>query len=1208
MLKNIHLHLDENEQIQARLDEELAEHITKTHKENVNAFQRYIPAILNTLNAIERKSIAVFNNKYGEFNLVDFSIGKAFYGFHPVEEISKQVDHFYKYPMYVPIKNIDIATNKERESDATLFIDEALQNASTALKQLINAPSIKDTIECLVVLGCGLGVHIEQLIERSDIKHLIIYEAEPQYLSNSVSVVSWKNILETAKRKGTNLFVQVDQDGRDLLSDIQQLTEHFQIKGFHVYKHYHHLVYDSVYDQLLSTPWDKLVSEGLHFNATQSVNKYCPPWLPQIDLSDYQLCSTSLPLYQKNLVAFKKYFPDIAEQFESYEPSDWLPILSNNGEVNILEKDKLAGWYSTDTIDECKLNYESFRKHPLKDGLVLGYKGKKLAHYEHNQFVKATEDLIERVREESGLLPEDIQSIIIFGLGVGYQLEDLVKEHNIENLFICEPNRDFFYASLFAVDWESILSDIDKSEHRIYLNIGDDGTNLFRDLLSQFHVIGPYILNNTYFYQSYYNAALNTAIAQLREQLKVVIAMGENFDHAYYGISQTLEGLKQDFPLLTSRPNKKLTYDNQETPIFLVGNGPSLDHSIEYIKEYRDKVIVVSCGTSLKVLHSNNITPDFHAEIEQNRTTYDWASLIGDKEYLKQVSLISCNGVHPDTVSLYKDVYISFKEGESSTISSLEILGRSHFEVLEDAFPTVANFATNLFSVLGFKSLYFIGIDLGFIDNKHHHSKSSSYYNDDGSEFYDYAEANNTSIQVPGNFRPQVYTKHEFKISKEILEHIILKKSKECTFYNCSDGAKVNGTHPLQLDDILITTSSNEKQLAVENIKNKAYQHKSGDSIVSLHREKFDPNVLEQELINFEEFLETPIDSRKQGASLIADQKEKLFNSYQNGNSLLFYYLYGTVNYANAVLSKLLHTLEDETQQATFFHDALETWKQSFKQISRLIRLNKTQFDTSSFQLYGREMSTIAEATKGRKLLVVTDSHSLQLTIRKYRWLINQSGLRSITFCSPLQLDKLESETFDYSIYFIRSPKKSEKLEESANWVLGKESNVYMMEGTIEEAKSLTHVPNGFCIMPIYLDEDQQRCSVLANIVYLGQMVVNVCISKHTADFIIPQYSVKEGTNYLDSLPSLHGLTSTDIVYKFFCNYWCVHKETNNKTLVSAKGTRGSMLSREFEKEMMVSNQMIASEFISLIEAHIKVVDTAYADIDYENLECIELH
>ena len=91
--------------------------------------------------------------------------------------------------------------------------------------------------------------------------------------------------------------------------------------------------------------------------------------------------------------------------------------------------------------------------------------------------------------EAQGALPSVIKSLIIFGLGQGVQLEKLLDEYDVEKLFLVEPNRDFFYASLFSIDWSAILQKIDEREGRLYLNIGDDGTHLVKDILRQFQTI-----------------------------------------------------------------------------------------------------------------------------------------------------------------------------------------------------------------------------------------------------------------------------------------------------------------------------------------------------------------------------------------------------------------------------------------------------------------------------------------------------------------------------------------------------------------------------------------------------------------------------------------------------------------------------------------------------------------------------------------------
>jgi len=213
--------------------------------------------------------------------------------------------------------------------------------------------------------------------------------------------------------------------------------------------------------------------------------------------------------------------------------------------------------------------------------------------------VTECEKVLQGFEEESGQLPEKVKSTIFFGLAAGYDFEYFVENFDIEKLFICEPNKDFFYASLYSVDWAKILDYFNKKERRLYLNIGDDGSNLINDLLVQFQSIGPYVLANSYFYQSYYNQGLVTAVSQLREQLQVIIAMGDYLDNAKYGLSHTHSAIKHHMPLMRYKPSTYLESIHKEVPVFIVGNGPSLDDLIPLIKEEADAAIIVSCGTAL---------------------------------------------------------------------------------------------------------------------------------------------------------------------------------------------------------------------------------------------------------------------------------------------------------------------------------------------------------------------------------------------------------------------------------------------------------------------------------------------------------------------------------------------------------------------------------------------------------------------------------
>lgn len=1016
MLKNIRLHIEQDEDKQNALEEKLAKHIAQTQKDNINAFQRQIPSLLPYLRDSRSQNISLICNKFEKFNIVDYGLGRVLYGFDPEDEVSQQVAAFKSHSSYV-----EFAENCPDTSITTVELQKQKRdlrlNSLPAYQQYKQKKSFPEKAELVVVLGLGLGHHIKMLLESSDIKHLVIYEPELQYFSCSVMVTAWHDILQTAKEKGTAIYLQLEKDGRDLLKDIGELREHVNIDGFYLYQHYHNPIFNSLNKELNEHSWSALVEKGIAFSMQEINDDYCPTWTPPISLSRYQSVDRDTQGFQDNLKAFEKYFPDIYAEFKDYQPKKWLPLATQDGQVNIVKMDSLASWYSDQPAEDCITNLKNYAQQPNKDGLALGYNGTKLKHYIHYQFVKESEDILDGLEEEEGELPETIKSLIMFGLGAGYQLEELVNTRKIEKLFLCEPNRDFFFASLFAIDWSLILSIIDQQDGRIYINIGDDGSNLFRDLLNQFYAIGPYILSHTYFYQSYHNASLNQAIGQLREQLQVVISMGEYFDHARYGIAHTKEAFMREYPHMLKDPVNKLSFDDKEVPVFLVGNGPSLDHSIDVIKQWQDQAVIVSCGTSLQVLKKNGITPDFHAEIEQNRTTFDWAARIGDFDYLKSVSLISCNGIHPDTCDLYKEVLIAFKEGESSTVSTLKVVGEQNYETLKFSFPTVTNFALNFFIKLGFKQLYLLGVDLGFADNGKHHSTQSGYYDGQGKPLYDYAEKNNTSLVVPGNFRTTVFTKQEFKIAKMVMEQSLASARVEC--YNTSDGAKIAGSLPLQSSNILLVTNKRQKQTCIKNMREKCFTVKAQTSFTSKYDQVFSEQTLAKELSMFGKKLELPIETFEQAEQLIESQKRMLFASYRHSDSLLFYFLYGTVNYANVVLNKVAYSLDDGEFSSSKFNQARELWLKYFNEIKGSCLMLLAEFDSSSSFRVARMVSCIKKGFYNKKVLIISDSVIFNDSVRgiSMTWFPDGDFIFSSIYNFATSFKKYENK-FDYLVFY----------------------------------------------------------------------------------------------------------------------------------------------------------------------------------------------
>ncbi len=921
MLKDIRIHLASDDGIQEALEQALSKHIVTNHRNSILAFARHIPSLVPQVKKVSTENISLFANKFGEFNLVDYAKGRTVYGINPQSEVQDQYQAFKQHAPFIALNERSADSVDNTESDITKVSDIV---DLPSYKNLTSYSPLPVDINVMVVMGLGLGYHIEMLVEHHNIRHLVIYEPELQYFQCSVLALNWQRLLQSMESKGTRVYLLIEKDGRDIIENINELSEHFDIEGLYFYKHYNHGIFDRLDFSLKHHSWRYLAKNGISLAKDTNPNLFLPVWAESIQIDNVQSVNKSAPQFKNNLSAFKEYFPDIYAEFAEYTPIDWLPITNENGEVNLVQKKSLSPFGGHSPRHDAAESFKHFKDFPQKDSLILGYKGEKLKHYKHYQFVKEAESLLSDISEEVGQLPETVKSLIMFGVGLGYQIEALYQEKNVEKLFLCEPNRDFFYASLYAIDWHGILTKADSENCRIYINIGDDGSNLFRDLLDQFYSVGPYLLASTYFYQAYHNSHLVESLAQTREQLQIVISMGEYFDHALFGVSHTVEAISRGYPLLIRNPNEILSVEQKETPVFIVGNGPSLDTCIDEIKQSQGRAIVISCGTALMPLYKNGITPDFHAEIEQNRSTFDWVSRVGDFDYLKQISLISCNGIHPDTCHLFKDVFLSFKAGESSTSAAVNLLGSGIFEELEYAFPTVSNFVLNLFTKIGFNQIYLFGIDLGFEDTKKHHSTQSGYFGDDGNEIYNYSEKNNTSFVVPGNFQETVFTKHEFKVSKDVLEQTLSNQSVYC--FNCSNGAKINGALPLKVDDVLLVNAEGSALNVIDVVKERLFTPIANHhDFISTFFSKFRQEVLSAEFDALIDLINEPIDTVEAIGELIDKQKGLIFKSYGKGASLLFYLLFGSVNYCNVMLSKC-EFIKNEKASLDYAKALLQRW------------------------------------------------------------------------------------------------------------------------------------------------------------------------------------------------------------------------------------------------------------------------------------------
>jgi len=348
----------------------------------------------------------------------------------------------------------------------------------------------------------------------------------------------------------------------------------------------------------------------------------------------------------------------------------------------------------------------------------------------------------------------------IFGLGSGLHLEYLTNNYDFQSLFVYEPEPEFFAISCYFVDYEKIYN---KLEGRFYLFIKG---NLDTKILKRFYdtrIVTSNFLRlefTTYDSSKIQNAKNEFHLAHISNKR----GWG-SFEDESLGFKNHLKNINKDIPILFS--TKKI-----DAPICVIANGASLENDLEWIKQNKENMIILSVGTSIRPLLKAGIHSDFHIEIERMPKLVEILkpSLEKYKGYFVGASVIDSKHF-----KIAKKPLMFVRDASSTT-------GISNY-FLEFCSPMVGNTGFS-FAAHFSNEIYMIGFDVGFKKDKRVHAKGS---------FYDDKDDKEKGFPVRGNLSKEIYSNDLLNLSRQNLEMAIsLLKPKKV--YNLSDGAFIGGT------------------------------------------------------------------------------------------------------------------------------------------------------------------------------------------------------------------------------------------------------------------------------------------------------------------------------------------------------------------------------------------------------------------------------
>ncbi len=393
---------------------------------------------------------------------------------------------------------------------------------------------------------------------------------------------------------------------------------------------------------------------------------------------------------------------------------------------------------------------------------------------------RAVDAKIEFVRN-----PSTIHSyfLIIYGVGLGQHIEQLIEDTNCKGLVLVEPNNEFLYHSLSIFDWAGLFERFEKDDDTyIMLSTGSDYKRIHTDIRNFVRGTCPSFFDGTTTYHHYPNSVMEMAQQDMQKDANLFLSGLGFLEDELLMVSNSHANMKKYDSYIYRRPQTM-----RALPALVIGSGPSLDGCMDVIRENMDRALVISCGTALGILLANDIVPDFHMEMENVELVYDILHEKTTKYDLSNTCLVASSTVDPRITDLFEKKALFFRQ----VLASWEIFSLGADTGLHEVGPTVTNCGLAFAQEIGCREFYFFGMDYGTRNKDRHHAKGSIYDPGGKAEYTD-----DFPKQRTGNFGGMIHTHGIFGWARAVVELCIRRFRSGRTYYNCSDGVAIDGAVP----------------------------------------------------------------------------------------------------------------------------------------------------------------------------------------------------------------------------------------------------------------------------------------------------------------------------------------------------------------------------------------------------------------------------
>lgn len=383
-----------------------------------------------------------------------------------------------------------------------------------------------------------------------------------------------------------------------------------------------------------------------------------------------------------------------------------------------------------------------------------------------------------------------VRAYAIYGIGALYHIEALCGKFNRQEktikLILMEP----FDEVRKIMEKEPCLQSLMKKDFVCWISSLEEVD--LRRQIGSFLTAEEIKTMKALIYPAYQglDLSLERLFLQVVKNLKVQTILTRNT--LYYFKDCFPENLIRNAKYILHAPRIE-KFDNLfvDRTAVIVSAGPSLEKNIELLKEYRDQVLIISGGRSLKALLKRGIRPHFVCSVDSHEINHQLYEAMGILQC--GIPMVCSWGNHYGIVRDYQGEKIFFNDSGLSDLD-MRLFGERMGSLTVGL--TVASLQVSLAELLGCGTIIFIGQDMAYEGSRH-------YGDDTASSIDQGVEEEGSLFEVKGNLQDKVRTNYELDSFRIYLEGQI-RAIEGRRFINATEGgAYMKGTEVISLKEAL---------------------------------------------------------------------------------------------------------------------------------------------------------------------------------------------------------------------------------------------------------------------------------------------------------------------------------------------------------------------------------------------------------------------